>query len=389
MPPIPLIRSRLNWLRQLHRQSIKLSLQLDSSVISMILVIKGALLIFGTLSYLVLMGQQLEGAWGWLKIWNHWNAPHYLDIARYGYKENSNGLRLLAFYPLFPWLTRLLELIDGNYLVSAFVLSGLASVVAGVLLKRLAQLDHPAALAQGAVWFLFIFPTSYFLHIGYTESLFLALTLSCFLAARKQHWRLAGIFGALACLTRINGLVLVPALIVEALHQYWLTRGYQRSWLWIGVIPLGFSVYLLVNFYVTGSPFTFLTVEHDYWYKSLRWPWVGIWTTIKSCSWRSPEEAQMVCLQELIFITLDLVCTLWCWMCLRPAYGMWMTGNWLLFTSSSFILSVPRYTLILFPIYILFAKVAVNRFCYIVITVWSLLFLAFFSSLFVQGRWAF
>ena len=47
-----------------------------------------------------------------------------------------------------------------------------------------------AAVAMRAAWFLLIFPTAYFLHIGYTESLFLALVLGSFLAARTDRERL-------------------------------------------------------------------------------------------------------------------------------------------------------------------------------------------------------
>jgi hypothetical protein len=66
-----------------------------------------------------------------------------------------------------------------------------------------------------------------------------------------------------------------------------------------------------------------------------------------------------------------------------------MTLNWALFAAASFIMSVPRYTLVMFPIYILFAKLAASRFWSNVITIWSILYLALFVSLFVQGRWAF
>ncbi len=66
-----------------------------------------------------------------------------------------------------------------------------------------------------------------------------------------------------------------------------------------------------------------------------------------------------------------------------------MTGNWLLFTSVSFIVSVPRYTITMFPIFFLFAMLATRRLWLVVITVWSLLYLAIFASLFAWGRWAF
>ena len=58
-------------------------------------------------------------------------------------------------------------------------------------------------------------------------------------------------------------------------------------------------------------------------------------------------------------------------------------GNWLLFTSATFIESAPRYALTLFPIFVLFALLAASRFWNAVIIVWSLLFLALFASLFV------
>jgi hypothetical protein len=53
------------------------------------------------------------------------------------------------------------------------------------------------------------------------------------------------------------------------------------------------------------------------------------------------------------------------------------------------IYAVPRYTLILFPMYLLFARLSQSRFAAVVITTWSLLFLGLFLGQFVQGRWAF
>jgi hypothetical protein len=86
---------------------------------------------------------------------------------------------------------------------------------------------------------------------------------------------------------------------------------------------------------------------------------------------------------------LGLVCAILSWIKLRPSYAVWITGTWLLFTSTTFIESAPRYSLTLFPIFILFALAAENRFWNAVITFWSLLFFSLFASLFVRGWWAF
>jgi hypothetical protein len=97
----------------------------------------------------------------------------------------------------------------------------------------------------------------------------------------------------------------------------------------------------------------------------------------------------MIGVQELFFIILGFICAVAAWLRLRPAYATWITGNWFLVVSASWLLSMPRYTLIMFPIFILFALVAHNRLWYSLITIWSLLFFALFASLFVWSKWAF
>jgi hypothetical protein len=64
-----------------------------------------------------------------------------------------------------------------------------------------------------------------------------------------------------------------------------------------------------------------------------------------------------------------------------------MTLNWLLFTSVGFILCIPRYTLVMFPIYILLARVMRHRVWAAIITAWCLLCSALLITLFVQGWW--
>lgn len=123
-------------------------------------------------------------------------------------------------------------------------------------------------------------------------------------------------------------------------------------------------------------------------FKSVAWPWTGIRDTIGALN-RSPSQAQMMGVQELLFIVLGFICTIVSWVKLRPIYSVWMTGNWLLFTSVTFVLSVPRYTLTMFPIFVLFAMLSARRIWMAVITVWSILYLSLFASLFAWGHWAF
>jgi len=354
----------------------------DWSTIALILGIKVLLFTFAVQAVATLSTS--HGTW--LEIWNRWDASHYLRLAEHGYATSGDTRVSLVFFPLYPWLVRGAAFFVRNYMAAAFVVSGIASIAVGLLLQKLVRLDESEAVARNTVWFLFIFPTSYFLHIAYTESLFLALTLGCFLAARNERWELAGLLGAGACLTRVNGLILGFALATEVIHQYWKTRRINLRWLWIGVVPLGFLGYLWLNHEVTGDYFAFTKIMHEHWYKKFASPWFGIHDLWLRALGLNVNEG----LNELVAVAILSICAVWSWFRLRPSYSVWITLNWVLITSTAFVLSVPRYTLTLFPVFILFARATSGRrFWFAMLTIGSLLYFALYAGRFAQGLWAF
>src|SRR5262245_60865071 len=173
----------------------------DKQIVLLVLALKVLVLYLAVLS----VGTLFDQYESWRTLWNRWDASHYLSLAEKGYTDTGEGRFSIVFYPLYPWLVRVVAFVFQNYFGAALVVSGVASLFAGVLLRRLTLLDHPENVARLSVWFLLIFPTAYFLHIGYTESVFLTLVLGSLVAARKQWWAWAGILGAFASLTRING----------------------------------------------------------------------------------------------------------------------------------------------------------------------------------------
>lgn len=369
-PPVAVPATRLRWSA------------LDSETALLVLVLKGLILLLAALGIQTLFDQKEN----WSTLWTRWDASHYLSLAKDGYTGTGDGRFSIVFYPFYPWLVRAVAFVCRSYFAAALLVSGVASICAALLLRRLAELDQRAIVARMAVWFLLIFPTAYFLHIGYTESLFLALVLGCFLAARKQAWAIAGVLGVLACMTRVNGLLLVPTLAVEAWLQYRQTRRIDWRWLWIGAPGLGFLAYLFLNYRVTGDPFAFSPIMEEHWYKKIAPPWVGLhaaWTRIFRFNLTEG-------LFEFVFIVFSFLCTVWCWIKLRPSYAVWMTLNWLLITSTTFLVSVPRYCLALFPIFIILARLAAARpMVGRIVTATSLFLLALFAMKFAHGTWAF
>jgi len=354
----------------------------DWETIALVLGIKLLVLTFG----LEAVASLDESHVGWDEMWNRWDATHYLGLARDGYQASGDQLFSLVFFPLYPWLVRGVAWAVSDYLTAAFIVSGIASVATGLLLRQLVRCDQSNEVARNAVWFLFIFPTSFFLHVPYTESLFLAFTLGCFLAARKERWELAGLLGGAACLTRVNGVVLLPALATEIGLLFWTRRRIDWRWLWLALVPLGFLAYLWLNHNVTGDYFAFTKIMKEHWYKKFASPWFGVHDVWLRALGANVNEG----LNELIAVVLISVCTVWSWMRLRPSYSVWITLNWLLINSTAFVLSVPRYTLTLFPVFILCAIVCTGRrFCFAMVSVWSLLYLALYTGRFAQGYWAF
>ena len=187
----------------------------------------------------------------------------------------------------------------------------------------------------------------------------MALVLGSFLAARTERWWLAGLIGGLAALTRINGLVLLLALPVEAATQWFTTPPQDRRWRWewlaIGLVGIGFAIYLGLNLAIYGTPFQFLIVQHDHWFKSLAAPWDAINAALGWFGSDQPDEVLMYGGMELLFVVIGLIGTIYAAFRFRPSWFAWMAGNLVLFVSTSFLLSTPRYVLTLFPLFVALA----------------------------------
>ena len=375
--------------RSHNRMRIIVSSADEREMVAMVLVIKAIVFIFGGLAYHIVNNQPLHSVGEFFGIWNRWDGPHYLDIAEHGYQATGENRILLVFYPLYPWTIRLFAMVFRNAYLSALIVSTIASLAAALTLYRLVALDYSRRMAREAVWFLFIFPTSYFLHIDYTESLFLALVLAAFLAARHDHWPLAGVIGMLAGLTHVNGAILFPALAAEAISRLRDTRRFEVRWLWTGLIPVGLLVYLLINYRVTGDATAFLKLEADHWVHVAVSPLAGIADSINVARTYEPYEAQIIGVQVLIYLAIGLIATIVSAAMMPLSYTVWMVANWLLFASQSWDLSTPRYLLAMFPIFILIARLARSRRWNAAITTWSFLWLAIFASQFVVGHWTF
>ena len=339
---------------------------------------------FSYVSYLFIE-EKLPGSL--LELWRKWDAGHYLKIAEEGY---SSGGQQIAFFPLYPYLVKALSPIFKSYMLSALVISNLAYAAAAYFLYRIVRLDYEKDDAWRAVMYLSIFPTAYFLHAAYTESLFLALSIGSFYYGRTNKWWLSGVLGMLAAGTRLVGIILLPVLIVEYLSQKeYKLSGIRVDFLWLLLIGLGLISYLVLNYSVSGDPLYFLEVQQESWSRKLALPFEGFLNTFTGSPGRSASGAFAGDLAEAVFAILGLIGSVYSFFRLRLSYSLYLIITWLVITSSALWISIPRFTLTMFPLMILMALLGRRKGINFIIVFLSLICFSLFLSQYLRFRWAF
>lgn len=323
-------------------------------------------------------------------MWFHWDPGHYLRIADVGYRSSGEDALFIVFFPMFPLVVAAAGFVLRNLVVASLVVTTAASVASGLLLYKLVRLDAPERVARGAVVLLFAFPTAYALFAPYSESVFLAAVLGSVYAARTGRWWLAGLAGMAAAATRIVGLALVPALLVEAfvMQRDRGSRGAKVAS--IALVPLGFVAYLGINQVVHGDPLHFLGVQRDHWFQQAVPPWRPVTDAIEAM--RGAEltmETFLVHPARLLAIAFALVVLAAGWRSLRATDRVFSAVTMLMVLSASWLISLPRYLLAVYPLFTTLGALGRRRGL-----VWAaaaacfVLQLLLFSR-FARGMWAF
>ncbi len=163
-------------------------------------------------------------------------------------------------------------LFKNNLVITGIIISLVCYAGCVWLLYRLVRDDFDEEVASRAVVFLAIGPLSFFLQAVYTESLFLLFSLGCFVFAREGRWRLAGLAGLLATLTRSTGVLLLVPMAYYYYQQrdwrFWRTDGKVANLLMVVEGLLIWMAYLSLAF---GKPMLFSTAQTA-WHRTLAAP---------------------------------------------------------------------------------------------------------------------
>ncbi|CAL2061822.1 Membrane protein [Streptomyces murinus] len=164
-----------------------------------------------------------------------WDSLWYTRVAElgYGYQvrlPNGDVHSNLAFFPLLPWLERLLHALTPLSSAHAgLVVSLVASLAAAAGIFAVAEHVYGARVGVCAVLLWAVLPVAAVQSMAYSESLFTALAAWALYALLTGRWVGAGLLAALAGLTRPVGGAVVAAVWVAAAASFVRDRSAARS----------------------------------------------------------------------------------------------------------------------------------------------------------------
>lgn len=325
--------------------------------------------------------------------WANFDGEHYLSISIFGYKSLEQ-----AFFPLYPGVISIISKpisldfpsLTINSIFVGLLISNLAFLISLILLYDLIRLDFSKKIAFWVIIALLIFPTSFYFASLYNESLFLLLSISTFYFVRKQKWWLAGILGMIASATRVFGILIFFALLIEA----WQQKKSIKEVIWICLIPLGLLFYMYYQWIFFQDPFSFYNLQtivgEQHQKNIILFPQIifRYFKMLFTVNFHNPIYQTLI----LEFVTgiMFLILPIYGYFKkIRLSYIFYALVGFLLPTIQGSLSSSPRYILILFPSFLCLALLISGfpKWGKITYVLFSLVFLGIETMLFLRGFW--
>jgi len=324
----------------------------------------------------------------WVYSWANFDGVHYLTIVEKGYI--GTGL-IQAFFPAFPFLVRLFS-IGISPLLVALALNFIAVFFVAYFLFLLVR----QRIAFYGTWLslllLLIFPTSFYLGAVYSEAFFLACVLGAFVAADKKLWLLATAAAGLAIATRLVGVFLLLALIWQAFSG---ARNI-RAVLLLPLSLIGLLAYMSFLQFEFHDPFYFFHVQSEFGsgrQETLILLPQTIWRGIKIVFTVPFSQIWITYAQELVLSLLAFATLLYGYirrnkLRLPLSWVLYALGVLLLPTLTGTLSSMPRYILVAFPLFYIWAQVLLKyRLVRSILILLSISLLVYNTIQFIQGHW--
>jgi len=214
-----------------------------------------------------------------------WDGQWLLQIAQSGYMNLAHT----AFFPLYPGVVRIVDDVTRlGYSASALLISLVCLAVALYVLGLWMYEQFNLHTSLLGLTMLALFPTSFFFRAAYTESMFLALSVTAVYLSSHRHFFAAGTVVALAALTRNTGALLDIVLLWDYVNSRSMGWTFWKASWWrkvdVNVAGLFFPAVALLLFFIwlkfhTGYFLAFLHAE-QVWHRTFGLPWMTIGSSV-------------------------------------------------------------------------------------------------------------
>ena len=311
-----------------------------------------------------IVGHLSANAHPFVNMWARWDGGWYLKIAQHGYPLVPGGQPAVAFFPLYPYLLRLMHGViplrhDAGWLLVGIIVSNAALLVALIYFYQLVCLDYDRRTAARAVLYLCVFPTTLFLSAVYSESLFLALVVSAFYYARSSRWLVVGALAAGAALCRPPGVLLVIPLAFEYFSQKKFQWGRVKpDCLALILAPVALAGHLTFLRWRFGAWNIISKSETmEGWNRHLTLPWNTLLHALLSMNTSKGYHGAF----EFFFTIALLGLAILACFRLRGSYAIYAIVSLLFIISWGALTSAPRFGLVIFPIILGLALLGENK----------------------------
>lgn len=303
------------------------------------------------------------------QLWSRWDAPHYINLAELGYGgylEDGKPL-FLVFFPLYVWITRAASVVVGDTALAGMAVSFFCFAWGCVYLYRLAAEEYGEALARRALALLWAYPFSFFFGGIMTESLFLLTTTAGLYHIRRHQWGRAALWGILAAMTRMQGVLLVGAAMAELCvsvrplakkgkARRSALRSIGKTLPFIVMPILGSLAYFALNAHVTGDPFAF-TVMQEHWSQGFQWfPKVLTYLLKNALTWHKVTTRWEMWIPELLLFPIFALLLARSWKKHRSMLTLYGFVYFILNYCLSWLLSAGRYLACGVPLFLFGAE---------------------------------
>jgi hypothetical protein len=330
---------------------------------------------YATLLFPPVRPRPFELPFAWTKLadtFAAWDSGWYFTIARRGYYYDPSGQSSIAFFPLYPLLVRALAWPFGGgdraVWTAGIALSYGCFFLALTVLHRLSEATLGGReSARRTVLYVAVFPFAYFFTQVYTESLFLLVTVAAVAAAIGSRWGLAGLFGALAALTRPNGILIAVPLGLLALSGRPRPLELARRALALSPVPAALGLFCAYAYRLSGDPLAWLHAQGHWGYTVGNRPWVELMRLVDGLErfgfygyfFSDPLAPYYFAHGAVALFLLALLPSVFAR--LGPALGAYVAVSLYVPLSGNALEGIGRYAATLFPVFMLLGGIRSRR----------------------------